>query len=197
MRRQVIVQSVGVGVHERLQPIWTLGVLRTKVIGIDEQLHPKVSKDFGLAFSLGEPPHRIQIIRFDAVEVVLGLRIHHTEHRVSIGLPVHVRNAPIVADDEDVLGLLLPAGGRISRLSGRLAARKDAEAAEKRDPGASHLCRLREDTGCDDQSLRFGRALVDLRRPNVAEQSLDNRSAPITGGRQNLHRFVGGFVAGF
>ena len=53
---------------------------------------------------------RVEVVGLDAVEVVLGLRVDHAEHRVGVGLAVDVRDAPVVADDGDALRLLLPAG---------------------------------------------------------------------------------------
>src|SRR2546429_692959 len=58
----------------------------------------------------GEPAERVQVVRLDAVEVVLGLGVLHPEHRVGVSLPIDVRDAPIVADDGDVARLALPAG---------------------------------------------------------------------------------------
>ena len=53
---------------------------------------------------------RVDVVRLDAIEVVLGLRVHEPEDGVSVGLPVDVRDAPVVASDRDVLRLLLPSG---------------------------------------------------------------------------------------
>ena len=49
------------------------------------------------------------LLGFDAREIVFGLSIDHAEHSVGVGAPMNMRDAPIVADDRDVLGLLLPA----------------------------------------------------------------------------------------
>src|SRR6266516_4409101 len=59
---------------------------------------------------LTQPAQCVQVVRLDAVEVVLCLRVLHSEHGVRIGFAVHVRDAPVVADDRDVLRLTLPAG---------------------------------------------------------------------------------------
>ena len=53
---------------------------------------------------------RVEIVRLDAIEVVLGLRVDHAEDRVRVGLAVDVRDAPVVAHDRDVLRLALPRG---------------------------------------------------------------------------------------
>ena len=106
---QVEVEAVGPGVHQRLQPLRTGGVLRLHAVGVDEELHPQVAVDRGLALGLRQAAHRVDVVRLDAIEVVLGLRVDHPEDRVGVGLAVDVRDAPVVADDGDVLGLLLPA----------------------------------------------------------------------------------------
>ena len=64
--------------------------------GIDEQLHAQVAVDFALALGLGKPALRVDEVRLDAVEIVFRLRVDHAEDGVSVGLAVHVRNAPIV-----------------------------------------------------------------------------------------------------
>ncbi len=108
---EVIVQAVRVRVHQLLQPVGALLVLRFHVGRIDEQLHPQVTVDFALALRLGKPSDRVQVVRLDAIEVVLGLRVHDPEHGVRIGPPRDVRDAPVVANDGDALRLLLPGGG--------------------------------------------------------------------------------------
>ena len=57
--------------------------------------------------------------------------------------------------------------------------------------------RAAEDRGGDDHPLHLRRALVDLCGARVAEQPLDGRSAPVAGGREDLHRLVGGAVRRF
>ena len=109
MRGEVEVQSVGPRVHQRLQPRRALLVLRLHVGGVDEDLHPQILVDRRLPFRFREAPHRVQVVRLDAVEVVFGLRVDHAEHGVGVGLAGDVRDAPVVADDGDVLRLFLPA----------------------------------------------------------------------------------------
>ncbi len=110
MRRQEEVQTVGVSVHQLFQPFGTLLVLRLHVGGVDVQLHPKVPIHLTFAFGFREAAHGIEIVCLHAIEVVLGLRVHDAEDRVGIGLSVHVRYAPGVAKDGDVLRFLLPPG---------------------------------------------------------------------------------------
>ena len=79
-------------------------------VGIDEQLHAAGRGRSSTSPSASASrPMRVDVVRLDAVEVVLGLRVDHAEHRVGVGLAVDVRDAPVVADDGDVLRLLLPA----------------------------------------------------------------------------------------
>src|SRR3546814_11775099 len=66
---------------------------------IDEQLLAQVEPYRRLAFGLGHPPQRQQIIVLDPVEVVLGLRVDHAEHGIGITGTVHMGNAPVVAGD--------------------------------------------------------------------------------------------------
>src|SRR5262245_49456998 len=60
----------------------------------------------------------------------------------------------------------------------------------------SPISRVRQYAGGDDHTLRFGRSLVNFCRAHVAEQALDDRPTAVAGGRQDLHRLVGGFVPG-
>ncbi len=129
VRIQVVVQAVGPRPHQLLQPVGARVELRLHVVGIDEELHPQVAVDLLFAFRLGEPSDRIEVVRLDAVEIVLGLRVDDAEHRVRVGLAVHVRDAPRVADDRDVLRLPfrggdVPVAGRLRRAR---RAREDRE----------------------------------------------------------------------
>src|SRR5262245_39510754 len=60
----------------------------------------------------------------------------------------------------------------------------------------SPISRVRQYAGGDDHTLRFGSSLVNFCRAHVAEQALDDRPSAVAGGRQDLHRLVGGFVPG-
>ena len=110
MRGEVEVQSVGEGIHESLEPGRAAAVLRPQGVGVDEQPHAEIGVDRRRALGFRQAAERIQVVGLDAVEVVLGLGILHPEHRVGVGLPVHVRDAPVVPDDGDALRLPLPAG---------------------------------------------------------------------------------------
>ena len=53
------------------------------------------------------------------MEVVLGLRVDHPEHRIGVRGPMHVCHAPIVAHDRDAVSLRTPARQvRIRRFCG-------------------------------------------------------------------------------
>ena len=45
-------------------------------VGIDEQLHPQILIDLRFAFGLGEAAHGVDVVCFDAIEIVFGLRIY-------------------------------------------------------------------------------------------------------------------------
>src|SRR6185369_16104589 len=68
------------------------------------------------AFGLSQPSLRIDVVHLDAVEIVFGLGIDHSEHGVSVRLPTHVRYTPVITGDCDVAAALLP-----TRLFGRLS----------------------------------------------------------------------------
>ena len=110
MRREVVVQAVGPPVHQLLQPLGALVVLRLHVGGIDEELHAEIAVDLLLAFRFREPSLRVDEVGLDAVEVVFRLRVHDAEHGIRVGLAVHVRNAPVVTNDRDALRLLFQRG---------------------------------------------------------------------------------------
>ncbi len=67
--------------------------------GIEVEPLAQVLPDRLLALGLGQPPERDEIIGLNAVEVVFGLGIDHSEHRIGIGWPMDMRDAPIVAND--------------------------------------------------------------------------------------------------
>ena len=128
---QVVVQPVGPGIHQRLEPLRARPVQRLHRVGIDEDLHAQVPPHLPLALGFRQPPHRIQVVGLHAIEVVFGLRIHHPEHGVGVGLPVDVRNPPIVANDRDVLSLPLPARDVADRRTLRAPADANAIAASR------------------------------------------------------------------
>ena len=106
---EVVVQAVGEGVHQLLQPCGARGVLLLQVGGIDEELHAQVLVDFGFAFGLRQAAHGVDVVGLDAIEVVFGLGVLHAEDGVGVGFAVDVGDAPVVADDGDAGRLLLPA----------------------------------------------------------------------------------------
>ena len=122
---QVVVQAVGIGVHQPFQPIGTALVLALQIFRVDEELHAQIAIDLRLSFGLRQPPHPVEVVHFHPVEVVFGLRIHDTEDGIRVCLAVDVRDTPVVTNDGDVVRLLLPASdftvGRVGLL-GRLAA---------------------------------------------------------------------------
>ena len=118
MRGQVVIEAIGEAVHQRLQPRRTLGVLRLHVERVDEELHTQVAPERALPFHFRGTPHRRDVIGLHAIEVILGLRIHHTEHGVGVGFAVHVRDAVLIAHDGHAGGLLLPLC-RLSRQGNR------------------------------------------------------------------------------
>ena len=106
---EVEVQAVGEGVHQGFEPRGAGLVLCLQRCGVDEELHAQVLVDLRFAFSLGEAAHRVDVVGFDAVEVVLGLGVLHAEDGVGVGFAVDVGDAPVVADDGDVGRLSFPA----------------------------------------------------------------------------------------
>jgi hypothetical protein len=110
MRRQVEVEAVGPRIHQGLEPLRALAVLHLHVGGVDEELHAEVAIDLLFAFRFGQPALRIDEVGLDAIEVVFGLRVHEAKHHVRIGLAVDMRDAPVVANNRDALGALLPGG---------------------------------------------------------------------------------------
>ncbi len=120
---EVVVQTVGERVHQRFQPRRARLVLRLQGIRVDEDLHAQVLPHPGLTLDLRQSPDGVNVIHLHAIEVVLGLCVHHAEDRIGIRLAVHVRNAPVVTNDRDILGLFLPAReilvvGALRRLQG-------------------------------------------------------------------------------
>src|SRR5258708_297471 len=114
MRGQIVVESVGPRIHERLEPRGARSVLRLHAVRVDEQLHAEIAPDLRLTFGFRKPALRVDEVGLDAVEVVFGLRIHQPEDDVGVLLSVHVRNAPIVPDDGHSLrGGLQTSGVRI------------------------------------------------------------------------------------
>ena len=111
MFEQIVIQSVGPGCHQRLEPGRTVRILLLQIDGIDEEPLPQILPDLRLAFGLGGKAHRSQIVGFDAVEVVFALDINHAEDGVGVGLSADVRDAPVVTNDRDIAGVHCGEGG--------------------------------------------------------------------------------------
>ena len=116
---QVEIQAVGPRVHQPLEPFRARRVPCPHRVGVDEQLHAQVLVDPRLALGFRQPPHRVQVVGLDAIEVVLSLRVDQAEHRVSVGLAVDVGDAPIIPEDGDVLRLSLPTSDVLCAGAGR------------------------------------------------------------------------------
>ena len=108
VRGQIVIEPIGEAVHQRLQPHRALGVLCLHVERVDKELHAQVAPERALTVHFRRAAHRGDVIRLHAIEVVFGLRIHHTEYGIGIRFPIHVGNAVLVAHDRDAVGLLLP-----------------------------------------------------------------------------------------
>jgi hypothetical protein len=106
---EIEVQAVGIRVHQGLEPRGARGVLLLQRVGLDEELHAQILINFRFAFGLRQPAHRIDVVGFHAIEIVLGLRVDRAEDGVGISLSVDVRDAPVITNDGDIASLLLPA----------------------------------------------------------------------------------------
>ena len=116
---QVVVQGVRPGLHERLEPRRARRVSPLHLGGVDVEAGAQVAVERAFAFGLREAADRGQVVRLDAVEVVLGLRVDDAEYGVRVGAAVHVGNAPVVAGDRHGLRPLLPACKVGLRAAGR------------------------------------------------------------------------------
>ena len=123
---EVVIQAVGKRVHELPQPRGAGRVFLLQLHGVDEELHAQVLVDLRLPLGLGQAPHGVDVVGLDPIEVILGLRVLHAEDRAGVGFSVDVRDAPIVADDGDSRGLLLPAG-QVGILSDSGGGNRDSE----------------------------------------------------------------------
>ncbi len=117
---QVIIQAVRKSIHQILQPGGTRLVILHCCLRVDEELHAQILVDLGFALRLGQAAHSVNVVRFYAIEVVLGLRVEGSENRVGICSSVDVGDAPVVPDDSDSVRLAFPTGdfGRPVRLKG-------------------------------------------------------------------------------
>ena len=115
MSVQVEVEPVRPRGHQRLEPRRAGRELRTDRVGVDEEPLPQVAPDRVLPLGLGESSHRVEVVHLDPIEVVLGLRIDHPEHRVGVGGARDVRDPPVVAGDRHCGGARLPPGDLVAR----------------------------------------------------------------------------------
>src|SRR5882724_12034964 len=109
MFRQEVIQAVGPGHHQCLEPSRAAAIALPQAARIDEQSLTKIGVNGRLPFGQRREPQTIEVVALDAAEVILGLRIDHSEHRVRVGFAVDMRDAPVVADDANILGMLPPA----------------------------------------------------------------------------------------
>ena len=108
VRGEIIVQRIGPGGGQRLQPGGACGILRLQFCRIDEQLHAQIAPDGAFAFGFGEAALRVDEVGFDPVEIVFGLGVDHAEYGVGVGLALDVRDAEIIAGDGDGGLVLVP-----------------------------------------------------------------------------------------
>src|SRR5690606_22315659 len=91
MGMEVVVETIGPGVHESLEPVGALIVEGFHLVEVDEEPHPEVLPDSAFTFSLGEATLGDEEVAFDAGEIVLRLRVHQPEDRISIRGGVDMR----------------------------------------------------------------------------------------------------------
>ena len=126
---EVVVQAIRPCIHQCLQPFGTCLVFRSHIGRVDEQFHPQIPVDLRFAFRLGQASHGVQVIGFDAIEIVFSLGVDDAEDRIRIRLAGDVRNAPIVPHDRDVLSLVFPCRGVFLRIE---PAARDVQSGEEK-----------------------------------------------------------------
>jgi hypothetical protein len=109
MLEQKIIQPVRPRQHQCPQPRGAGEVALLQAVRVDEQPLAQITVNGGLALCLRQHSQAVEVVTLDAAEVVLGLGVDGAEYRIRIGLAVDMRDAPVVADDADILGVLLPA----------------------------------------------------------------------------------------
>ena len=103
MRREIAIETCRPGTHELPEPVRALAEVGLQRVAVDEQPLTQILPERAFAFGLSEAAEADEVVGLDAIEVVLGLRVHHAEDRVSIRAAAHVRDAPIVARDGHVM----------------------------------------------------------------------------------------------
>ena len=121
MGGEIMVEAVGPGIHQPLEPVGAGFVIGLERGGLHVHSGAQVAPDRFLALGLGEAAERGEIVHLDAVEVVFGLRVDHPEHRVGITLAAHMGDAPFVAGDGDALRLGLRRDWFALVVAGRVA----------------------------------------------------------------------------
>ena len=101
---QIRVQPRRPGPHQRLHARRAGAEELLQMRRIDEQPLAQILPQRAFALGLGQPAQIDQIIALDPRKIVLGLRIDHAVHRIGIGMPVNMRDAPFVARDGDAVG---------------------------------------------------------------------------------------------
>ena len=102
MGRKIIIQAIGPGLHQLLEPGRAAGIVGLQPGRIDEQALAQILPDRLLALGFGKAAQVDQIIGLDPVEVVFGLGIDHAEHGVGVGRAMDMGDAPLVAGDGDL-----------------------------------------------------------------------------------------------
>ena len=108
MPGEIEVGPIGERIHQLPQPFRARRIVFFQDLGVDEHLHAQILIDLAFPLCLGQPPHGIQVVGFDPVEVVFALRIDHAKDGIRIGLAINMRHSPVVADNGDVLSFRRP-----------------------------------------------------------------------------------------
>src|ERR1700688_2529786 len=95
MQCQVIVETIGPGLHQLFEHDRRVGIARLEIDWIDEQFLTQVAVDRALALGLGQAPQSVQVVGLDALEIVLGLRVDQAEYRFGISGGADVGDSPI------------------------------------------------------------------------------------------------------
>ena len=103
-----VVQPVGPGIHQLLEPLARLLVHGLHLDRVDEELHAEVLPELLLPLGFGQTTQGVEEVHLDAVEVVLGLGIHEAEDGVGVRRSADMRDSPVITDDGDVLSPSLP-----------------------------------------------------------------------------------------
>src|ERR1700739_70964 len=117
---EVEVDSVRPCIHQAFEPCGACSVVAPEICRIDKQAMAEILPDGALALCLGGASEGGEVIRLDAGEVILTLRVDHSEDCIGVAFAMHMRNTPVVAHDGDARRLGLPSdlvGCRLLRLN--------------------------------------------------------------------------------